>query len=166
MDETPAPAETVVTRAKRSLFRVTSRVRPELAAAAGLMGSLLLLVGAVLATAPADKGGARAVSAVMPGPLVHHVLPEVVAVLGLSGAKPHHVLLAAVVELPEEAVATLDAQELEVVAEVQAHLRTIERKELAGAEGMERLRLTVLAIVNRHIAPARARTILFTRLLY
>jgi flagellar basal body-associated protein FliL len=164
MDETPAPAKTVVTRMKRS--PAMSVGRPELAAAAGLLASLLLLAGAVLATAPSDKSGARSVSAAMPGPLFHHALPEVVAVLGSSGAKSHHVLLAAVVELSEEAVATLNAKELEVVAEVQAHLRTIERKELAGVDGMERLRLALLAIVNRHIAPARARTILFTRLLY
>ena len=131
------------------------------------MVSLLLLLGALLASAPEDdEGSAQSVNVIMPGPLFHQALPEVVAVLETSGTRSRQVLLAAVVELPEEAVATLKLQEDEIVAEMQAYLRSLGPKDLAGFEGMERLRIAAVAIVNRHIAPSRARNVLFTRLLY
>ena len=99
------------------------------------------------------------------GPLVYHELPEFLADLQPEGPTSHHIKLQIVAELPEDHVPMMAKYEIGVVDAVLAHLRTQRRDDLTGEAGAERLRSSLLAVINSEIAPAQARTILFKRFL-
>jgi flagellar basal body-associated protein FliL len=99
------------------------------------------------------------------GPLTYQPLPEIIADLKPSAKRSHHIKLVIVAQLPAQQAAGLTAKEVEVVAAVQARLRELSVQDVAGATGADRLRAIVLAAVNATIAPAQARTVLFTQML-
>jgi flagellar basal body-associated protein FliL len=150
--------------AKLSARLSTGLLRPDCIAAAGLAASLLLAAAAVLSTLPGEKGGSRAVTVAI-GAIGYHVLPEFVADLKTSRSKSHYLQLAAVLELPEEALARLRANETAILSEIQTRLRELQREDLAGAAGLERVRRDIAEVVDRHIAPSQARDVLFTKFL-
>ena len=99
------------------------------------------------------------------GPLVFKPFPELLADLKPAGPRLHHVRLVIVAHVPDTALKAIEQKEPEIVAHVQAHLRELERAELVGQAGSDRLRQDVLAIVNAEIAPIRAQNVLFTQFL-
>ena len=139
-------------------------LRPDCIAAAGLAVSVLLAAVSVLSALPAEKGGARAVTVAI-GSTSYHPLPDLVADLKTSGSRSHYLQLAAVLEVPEEALARLRAEETRILSDVQTRLRELQREDLAGAAGLERVRRDIVEVVDRHIAPARASGVLFTKFL-
>ena len=139
-------------------------LRPDCIAAAGLAVSVLLAAASVLSALPAEKGGARAVTVAI-GSISYHPLPDLVADLKTSGSRSHYLQLAAVLEVPEEALARLRAEETRILSDVQTRLRELQREDLAGAAGLERVRRDIVEVVDRHIAPARASGVLFTKFL-
>lgn len=138
---------------------------PQLLSTAALGVALAVTAASVVLTRPDGKGGARTVSVVLTDPAVFHTLPEFVADLKTTRAKAHFVQLAVVLEVPERALARVREEEVRIVSDVQSLLRDLERPELAGAAGAERLRREVLAIVDRHISPGKGRAVLFTKFL-
>ncbi len=139
-------------------------LRPDCIAAAGLAVSVLLAAVSVLSALPAEKGGARAVTVAI-GSTSYHPLPDLVADLKTSGSRSHYLQLAAVLEVPDEALARLRAEETRILSDVQTRLRELQREDLAGAAGLERVRRDIVEVVDRHIAPARASGVLFTKFL-
>jgi hypothetical protein len=139
--------------------------RPAFLASVGRVASLMLAAATVIATIHGEKGGARAVTVALGGSTSYHVLPEFVTDLKTSRSRPHYLQLAAVVEVQEEAVGKLQAQELRILSDVQTRLRDFQREDLAGTAGLERVRRDIAAVVDRHIAPARVCEILFTKFL-
>jgi Flagellar basal body-associated protein FliL len=137
--------------------------RPAFLASAGLVASLMLAAATVIATIHGERGGA--VTVALGGSTSYHVLPEFVTDLKTSRSRPHYLQLAAVVEVQEEAVGKLQAQELRILSDVQTRLRDFQREDLAGTAGLERVRRDIAAVVDRHIAPARVCEILFTKFL-
>ena len=139
-------------------------LRPDYLAAAGFAASLLLAAASVLSALPAEKGGARAVTVAV-GSISYHPLPEVVADLKTARGRSHYLQLVAVLEVPEEAIARLQADEAHILSDLQTRLRELQREDLAGAAGLERVRRDMVEVVDRHIAPARASGVLFTKFL-
>jgi len=88
----------------------------------------------------------------------------VISDLKPSQRRAHHIRLSIVVQIPEQSVHLLTAHEMAITPGLQTRLRELSTAEVAGAAGSERLRLEVLGVVNRVIAPASARTVLFTQL--
>ncbi|MGE5441814.1 MAG: flagellar basal body-associated protein FliL [Bacteroidota bacterium] len=150
--------------AKVSARLPTALLRSDCIAAAGLAASVLLAAAAVLSALPTEKGGSRAVTVAI-GSIGYHVLPEFVADLRTSRSRSHYLQLAAVLEVPEEALARLQAEETRILSDVQTRLRELQREDLAGAAGLERVRRDIAEVVDRHIAPSRARDVLFTKFL-
>ena len=149
-----------------ALHRLLALRRRPLALALVALAAALLAVGGVsLLPGGEPKGGARAVTAAVAGAGIYHELPEITADLKTSRPRLHYVQLAAVVEVAEENAAALQAQQTLIVADVQMALRDLSRQDLAGAAGIERLRALFTRIIERHIAPARVRSVLFTRFL-
>lgn len=140
-------------------------LQPLVLALAALLLSVLGVAAAALTSLPNDRGGARAVTTQLAGPLTHHQLPEMIADLKPSGRKTHFVQVIAVVELPEDAVPVLQQQETAILAEVQARLRDRDRPALIGTRGTEQLREEMISIVDARIAPHRVNAVLFTRFL-
>jgi flagellar basal body-associated protein FliL len=131
----------------------------------GLVVSLLVAPAVLLSVPDGEKGGARAVVAAIAGPPAYHELPEFLADLKTSRTREHYVQLAAVIEVEQENVARLQAQQAHIIADAQTALRDLQRQDLAGAAGVERLRGVFISIVDQHIAPARVRSVLFTKFL-
>lgn len=160
-DEVPPPAdaEPAPSRLRRLRGLVALRWR--------------LALSAVLALAVMAGGGwglwssrhAGEVVIEIGDPLVYRPLPELLADLKPSGNRIHHIRLTIVAQVPEAAEAAIAQKEPEILAQVQAHLRELERRELIGQAGSDRLRRDVLAIVNAAIAPSRAHGLLFTQFL-
>jgi flagellar basal body-associated protein FliL len=139
-------------------------LRPDCIAAAGFAASVLLAAVSVLSALPAEKGESRAVTVAI-GSVSYHPLPEFVADLKTSRNRSYYLQLATVVEVPEEALARLQAEEAHIVSDVQTRLRELQREDLAGAAGLERVRRDIAAVVDRHIAPSRVSEVLFTKFL-
>lgn len=138
--------------------------RPHCLAAAGLAVSVLLATTSVVWSTRAEKGGARAV-AVAVGQTASFLLPEIIADLRTSRNKPHYIQLAAVIEVPEEALHKLQTGEAHVLSDVQSLLRELQREDLAGAAGIELARSGIRAIIDRQITPAQTHAVLFTKFL-
>ncbi len=133
---------------------------PALAAAAAL--ALLAIVVAVAVVVFGERQRMAVVD--LGGPLIFQPLPDVLSDLKPSQRRAHHIRLSIVVQVPEQSAKLLTAREVEIVSGLQTRLRELSPEEVAGAAGSERLRLEVLGVLNRVIAPASARTVLFTQL--
>lgn len=144
------PARWLVFAARQPVFAAAGA----LALLAILVAIAVLLFGERQRMAVVDLGG----------PLIFQPLPDVLSDLQPSQRRAHHIRLSIVVQLPEQSAKLLTAREVEIVSGLQTRLRELSHEEVAGAAGSERLRLEVLGVVNRVIAPASARTVLFTQL--
>jgi len=134
-------------------------------AVAALAAALLLAAVVALLSSREPKGGARAVTAAVAGEGVYQPLPEITADLRSPSPQLHYVQLAAVIEIAEGDAAALQAQQQPIIADLQRALRELGRQELAGAAGSERVRALFTRIIEHHLAPARVRSVLFTRFL-
>jgi flagellar basal body-associated protein FliL len=139
--------------------------RPIILAGAGLAISLSLVTASVVFSASQDEGERHAVSIAVAGPPTLHAFPELIADLQSSARKPHFIRVAVVVELPRDAVGKLTEAQTPILADVQQYLRDLERQDLVGSDGMERLRHAILSIIDLHIGPNQARSVLFTTFL-
>jgi flagellar basal body-associated protein FliL len=126
----------------------------------------LLLASAILSLFLSDTANKPpAVTVTIEGATSYHELPEFLADLRSSRTRMHYVQLAAVVEVPEDGLAQLQAQQTHIIAGVQMALRDLRKQDLAGAAGVERLRSVLASIVDHHIAPASVTSVLFTKFL-
>ncbi|MBK8176878.1 MAG: flagellar basal body-associated FliL family protein [Rhodospirillales bacterium] len=140
-------------------------LQPIAIAAAALVFSVALLATSLLVVSDHSDGAAQGVSLPVAGPIIQQELPEFVADLDASGARSHYLQIAIVVELPQEAVSRLKEEQAQILSEVQSYLRDLNRRDLFGSAGIERVRVDVRAIVDRHIAPTRTRDVYFTKFL-
>lgn len=92
-------------------------------------------------------------------------MPEIKADLK-TGACSAPLLKALIsVQLLPKDVGRLEAARMRIRDRIIAHLRDVERQELVGKEGTERLRFDIVEIINQEIQPATAHTIFFRDLL-
>jgi flagellar basal body-associated protein FliL len=140
--------------------------RNKLALAMVALPASLLLASAILALFLGDNANEPpAVTVTIAGATSYHELPEFLADLRSSRARMHYVQLAAVVEVTEDSLDQLQAQQTHIIAGVQMALRDLRKQDLAGAAGVERLRSILASIVDHHIAPASVSSVLFTKFL-
>ena len=166
-DEEPLPPDESVAEpappSRGERLRRAARARPRLTLAlAAVLAALLLVGGGSWAWSRHPR---QEVVIEIGGPLVFRPLPEFLADLKPDGGRLHHVRLVVVAQIPDTALKAIEQKEPEIVARVQAHVRQLERGELVGQAGSDRLRQDVLAIVNAEIAPVRAQNVLFTQFL-
>jgi flagellar basal body-associated protein FliL len=95
-----------------------------------------------------------------PPPVVHAIGGFVVDLQPEAG-RPHFLRLAIALEVDETDVPLVDARRARVIDAVKVKVRDYRHADLVGADGADRLRHDVLTAVNRTIAPARARRVLF-----
>lgn len=103
----------------------------------------------------------RAVTVDLAPPPVVHAIGGFVVDLQPEAGRPHFLRLAIALEVDETDVPLVDAQRARVIDAVKMKVRDYRHADLVGADGADRLRHDVLAAVNRTIAPARARRVLF-----
>lgn len=141
------------------------RRRPVLAMVAVPALMLLLLgTGLVLFPPNSDSNQGTVVIAIA-GPISYHEFPEFVADLRTSRRRVHYVQLAPVVEIAEEGLVKLRAEQAAIIADMQISLRDLRRQDLTGSAGVERLRSVFAGIVDRHIAPEKVSSVMFTKFL-
>lgn len=101
-----------------------------------------------------------------PGPSVYFELPEMMVDLKSGKRRRDFITLTMVVELGgEDDKARLQELQPRIVDAFQSYLRDQARADLVGKAGAERVRLEFLTTVNDLMAPARARNVLFNKIL-
>lgn len=128
----------------------------------GTASALAFLVAAVLVSAP--NSGSE-VTLVLDGPSRFHELPKLMTDIRPGRKRQHFVSVEMVVETDASGTELLASHETEVLDALQALLRDYDRADLAGRVGAQRLRADVTHVVNRILAPARARSVLFRQLI-
>jgi flagellar FliL protein len=100
------------------------------------------------------------------GPPVYFEMPEMMVDLKPGRRRREFIKVAVVIELAEEED-KLRLQEFQprILDSFQSYLRDQARADLVGKAGAERVRLEFLTVVNDHMAPARARNVLFNKIL-
>ncbi|MGF1640587.1 MAG: flagellar basal body-associated protein FliL [Rhodospirillales bacterium] len=139
--------------------RIPPRVKAIAAAAAVLIALAVGATGYLLLGS--GGGGTASASISLAGPSVFHELPEFIVDLAPTGRSRHRIRLQLVAELASADMAGFGQRQVAVVDAVIAHLRGLTREDLVGASGAERLRGDLHAVVEREVAPARVRAILF-----
>ena len=105
-------------------------------------------------------------TAMPPGPPVYFELPEMMVDLKPGKNRRFYITLIVVMELAgEEDKARLQEFQPRIIDSFQSYLRDQARADLVGKAGAERVRLELLTIVNDLMAPARARNVLFNKIL-
>ena len=99
------------------------------------------------------------------GKPVTYDMPEIKADLktGACSAPLFRALIS--VQLLPQDLPVLQESEMRVRDRIIAHLRDVERQELVGKDGTERLRFDIVEIINQEIQPATAHTVFFRDLL-
>jgi flagellar basal body-associated protein FliL len=131
----------------------------------GMVVSLVLAPALLYLLLGGEKSGVGSAVVAVPRSITYHQFPEITADLRTSHSRMHYVQLAAVIEVAEESVVNLRTQQALIIAEVHIALRDLQRQDLAGSAGVERLRGMFTSIVARHITPAGVHAVLFTKFL-
>lgn len=135
---------------------------------AGAVG-LLAVVGAALyftGILGGNKGKSAAIATVeMPPPSIHYEFPEILVDLTTKGRRTRFIKIKVVAEISAVDKDAIDQSELAIIDGFQTHLRGQTSKDLSGKEGTEKLREVFVTIVNRAIAPAAVRNILFRQII-
>ncbi|MBK8209385.1 MAG: flagellar basal body-associated FliL family protein [Rhodospirillales bacterium] len=161
VDASPGATACSVVRGKLRL----SRLRWPIAAQCGMVVLLVLAPALLYLVLSNDRSEVGSAYVAVPSSITYHQLPEITADLKTSHRRTHYVQLAAVIEVAEDSLVNLQAQQALIIADVQIALRDLHRQDLSGAAGVERLRGMVTSIVARHIPPAGVHAVLFTKFL-
>jgi len=125
-----------------------------------LLGGALLLVVVLAGAAFYFFGGGKDGPA--PPKSVFHDLPELVVNLATTTERPQFLRLKITLEVADAAVIeTLKPMMPRVLDTFQVHLRELRAVDLEGSAGLFRLREELTRRVNRAIAPARIKAVLF-----
>ena len=110
-------------------------------------------------------GGQKRAVVELPGPPVHYEFPTLLVDLKTGRCRSPFIKLRAVALVSEPDMARLAEVETQVVDAFQAFLRDLERQDLVGKAGTDKLRQGFLSILNTALEPARARNVLFREIL-
>ena len=120
--------------------------------------ALLTLAAAFNAS---TNGSGAEVILVLDGPGQFHALPKLTTDIRPSEEREHFVSVELVVEVDDAGRSRLEDNETEIVDALQSLLRDYERDDLIGRQGALRLRADALYVIERIIAPAQAKDVLF-----
>ncbi len=124
----------------------------------------LLAVVAGAAAVLVDPSSRPATNVAAPAAPALYELPPLLTDLRPS-RRQHFISTTIVVEIDADAAAVLAQRETQVIDALRSLLRDYERTDLAGESGASRFRADAVVVINRVLAPARARTVLFKELL-
>jgi len=99
------------------------------------------------------------------GPPVNVELPVFKADLKTGKCRSPLLRTIMVIRLGAEDVQRLQTMELPIMDAVRSYLRNLERQELVGRAGEERLRFDVTRIINEQLSPAKIHAIIFKEFL-
>jgi len=148
--EKPAPNKSFVGRLKGM-----SRTRTM------IYGGIALLVVAAGAGAFMFLGGEEKKEVVAPK-VIYHELPEVMVNLAVGNDRPQYLRVRITLEVDDSrAIEALQPVMPRVIDAFQVHLRELRASDLDGSAGLFRLREELTRRVNKAIAPAKIRAVLF-----
>ena len=110
-------------------------------------------------------GGQKRVTVELPGPPAQYEFPVLLVDLKTGRCRSPFIKLRAVAMVSEPDMARLAEVETQVVDAFQAFLRDLERQDLVGKAGTDKLRQGFLSILNTAMEPAKARNVLFREIL-
>ena len=110
-------------------------------------------------------GGQKRATIELPGPPVQYEFPVLLVDLKTGRCRSPFIKLRAVALVSEPDMARLAEVETQVVDAFQAFLRDLERQDLVGKTGTDKLRQGFLGILNTAMEPAKARNVLFREIL-
>ena len=117
------------------------------------------------AVASRSGGGKQRGTVELPGPPVQYEFPVLRVDLKTGRCRSPFIKLRAVAMVSEPDMARLAEVETQVVDAFQAFLRDLERQDLVGKAGTDKLRQGFLSILNTAMEPAKARNVLFREIL-
>lgn len=98
-------------------------------------------------------------------PAVRHELPPIKADLKTGKCRSPFVKATVVVEVDPHDLELLALMDLRIIDRVRDVLRERERQDMVGRKGADLLRADIAEAINKVIAPAKVRTVLFKQLL-
>ncbi len=123
---------------------------------------VVAIIGVVVAVLMMGGGGEGAQTVEIPEEGVLFELPVRTVDLKVGDCRGAFLKFEAVVEVSGvENQTALDENKDQVMEAIQLYIRTLNRKDLVGTEGSERLRHELEVIINRQLAPARVMNVLF-----
>ena len=147
----------------------------------GKLKLILIIVGAVLLLVVGGGAGAyfmgyldgllgvepeeEVVVVIPPGPPVYHEMPQIVTDLKKVSSRTNYLKIKVVFEIVSRDKPLLEGAEIKVTDKLQTWLRSQTRKELAGGEGIEKMRLKIEKLANEVLAPAKVESVLFREVL-
>ncbi|MEX2451443.1 MAG: flagellar basal body-associated FliL family protein [Rhodospirillales bacterium] len=113
-----------------------------------------------------DKGVQQAAVALPPpppdpGPVTTYDFPKVLADLKTGECRSNFLSARFMVEVGKNYTKDLQAKQDKIVEGVMLHLRSLERKDLVGKEGSDRMRADLISIINNIAKPAKVEGIVF-----
>lgn len=155
-----APGPSRLERLQSVADRLLSDPRKIAVAAAAIS---VLASGASIVAASQETG--NGVTLVLNAPAHYYELPKLLTDIRPEKKRQHLATATMIVEISEDDVETLESKLTEIMDSLQAVVRDYERADLIGRDGAQRLRSDALLIINRALAPSRARGLLFKEFL-
>lgn len=95
-------------------------------------------------------------------PAIYHELPELMVDLKTGRCRAPYLKLKVqvAVSTPQD-IAVLEEAQPYIIDKLKMHLRSLERQDLVGIEGAEKLRFDIITILNRTARPVKIRNVLF-----
>jgi flagellar FliL protein len=113
-----------------------------------------------------DKGARQATVALPPppldpGPMTIYDFPKVLADLKTGECRSSYLSARFMVEVGKNYTKDLQAKQDKIVEGVMLHLRSLERKDLVGKAGSDRMRADLISIINNIAKPAKVEGLVF-----
>ncbi len=96
-----------------------------------------------------------------PGPMTTHTFPKITTDLKTGLCKANYLSMRFMVEVGTNFTKSLQKKEAKLMEGVRLHLRSFERKDLAGKVGSDRLRADIITIINGMIKPEKIEGVIF-----
>lgn len=96
-----------------------------------------------------------------PGPMTTYDFPKILADLKTGQCRATYLSTRIMVEVGKNYTKALQTKQVKIVESVMLHLRSLERQDLVGKAGADRLRADLIAIINRFASPGKIEGVIF-----
>ena len=96
-----------------------------------------------------------------PGPMTTYSFPKVLADLKTGKCRSPYLSMRFMVEVGKNYTKVIQKKQPKLLEGVQLHLRSLERQDLVGKVGSDRLRADIFNIINRMIKPGKIEGVIF-----
>ena len=128
--------------------------------------ALVILIGGgatafFMLSVSGDKKMAKVNLPPPPGPITTYSFPKVLADLKTGLCRSPYLSMRFMVEVGKNYTKSLQSKQIKLMETVQLHLRSLERQDLVGKVGSDRLRADIITIINRKIKPGKIEGVIF-----